>query len=79
VTDQADLRRLALDLLLAAADDDLLGLKGCLWVVNELSEIDRATVLARVDGMGARAVRELALIWDVTPADALRRLTGGST
>jgi hypothetical protein len=75
VTDQAALRRLAVDLLVFAADDDELGLQGALWVLTELSDADRATVWARADGMGARAVRELSEIFACTPREVMDRLT----
>jgi hypothetical protein len=76
VTDQVALRRLSHDLVLFAADDDELGLQGALWALTQLGEVDRAIAWARADGVGARALRQLAFEWDVTPAEALARLTG---
>jgi hypothetical protein len=75
MTDQAALRQLAYDLVLFAAADDERGLRGVLWALSELSDIDRATTWARADGVGGRALRELADIWHTTPAEALIRLT----
>ena len=75
--DSASIRRLALDLLRNAAEDDSIGVQAAFLAINDLSDLDRAVVLARVDGIGARAIRELAFLWGVEPAEALRRLTAG--
>lgn len=74
---EADIERLATELLLASADHDLLGVRGAFLAINDLDDADRSTVLARTDRLGAHALGALAIVWDVTPAEALRRLTGG--
>jgi hypothetical protein len=74
---EADIERLATELLLASTDLDVFGVRGAFLAINDLDDTDRSTVLARVDRLGAHALYALAIVWDVTPAEALRRLTSG--
>jgi hypothetical protein len=73
--DQTAIRRLAYDFYVTAFESDDIGLRGVLWAVNELDELSRATVFATIDGMGVRALRRLAEEWDMSPTEALDRLT----
>jgi hypothetical protein len=73
--DEADIARLATELMLAAVDFDAIGVRGAHLAIGDLADTDRAMVLGRVDRLGAHALGALAIVWDVTPAEALRRLT----
>jgi hypothetical protein len=77
VIDRADAQRLAGDLLLTALEDTPVGLKGVFLALREMDDRDRDLVMSYADGIGARAISELASIWDVEPAEALRRITEG--
>jgi hypothetical protein len=72
---EPDVQRLATDLLLAAVDSDVIGVRGAYLAINDLDDNDRAMVLSRTDRLGALALGALAIVWDVTPTEALRRLT----
>jgi hypothetical protein len=72
---EADIERLAVELLLASAEYDVYGVRGAFLALNDLDDSTRATVLARVDRLGAYALGALAVVWDVTPAEALARIT----
>jgi hypothetical protein len=72
---EAAVQAYASELLLAAVDHDVLGVRGAFLAINDLDDGDRAHVLGRVDRLGAKALGALALAWDVTPAEALRQLT----
>jgi hypothetical protein len=52
------------------------GVRGAFLAINDLDDMDRSTVFARVDRLGAHALGALAIVWDVSPAEALARLTG---
>jgi hypothetical protein len=78
VIDRADARRLASELILAALEPTPTGVEAFFLAVNDLADVDRALVLATVDGLGARCLRELAHAWDMEPAEALRRITSGT-
>jgi hypothetical protein len=72
---EGDIERLATELLLAAADSDVIGVRGVFLAINDLDDSTRCRVFARTDRLGAHALGALAVVWDVTPSEALRRLT----
>jgi hypothetical protein len=74
MSEATDIEALAHELILAVAHFDRVGVGAAFLRVNELPDSDRDHVLARVDGLGGRALGALAIVWDVTPAEALRRL-----
>jgi hypothetical protein len=73
---EADIEQLATELLLASVDLDVTGVRAAFLAINDLDDETRNRVLARVDRLGAHALGALAIVWDVTPTEALRRLTG---
>jgi hypothetical protein len=75
VTDATDIEALARELLLAAAGCDSTGVHASFLAINDLDDETRNAVLARVDGLGARALGALAHLLGVTPAEALDALT----
>jgi hypothetical protein len=75
VTDATDTEALARELLLAACEFDSVGVHASFLAINDLPDEIRAAVLGRVDGLGVRAVRTLAFLWDMSHAEVLDHLT----
>ena len=76
MTAASTVERLARELLLAAAEADVIGVRACFLAVADLDPETRDAVLARVDGLGARCLGALAHLSGVTPAEVLDALTG---
>jgi hypothetical protein len=74
---EADIERLATELLMAACAADVIGMRAVFVAIDEMGDVDRSMVLGHFDGFGVRAVIELARIWGLTPAQALTVLTRG--
>jgi hypothetical protein len=71
----ADADALAHELLVAGATGDVIGIRGAILAVNDLSEDDRYAVFGAIHAPCIRALRELASVWGMSADEVVRILS----